>query len=401
MCDMKNEVTLSIIVPVYNAQRYLERCIESLIQQNVEHYEIILVDDGSKDESLTICQKYERLNDHIKVFHQKNAGANAARKSGLAIAKGIYIGFIDSDDWIDENMFAQLLSYSKDKQVDIISSGLIMHEKSRDAVWADTIESGYYEGKKLEELYKVMLCNKHFYKFGIIPNLCGKLIKRDILIQAFENIDEKIVYGEDAAIVYPACLNATQIFSTNECFYHYNVNEESASFKIDYYQYESQHRLYQYLQKCFKQSEFYEELERQLKYYITMLELRVFKHIYGITLDCPGEYVLPTERFTGKKIILYGAGKVGQSYYKQLLSKGYEIVAWTDSNWEKCKEQFSEIVAPKSILKMEYTDILVAVLNENVFEQIKVQLCELGVKKDKIVWHRTYRPSVIEQIISW
>lgn len=99
---------ISVIVPVYNAEKYLDRCVKSIINQTFSDFELILVDDGSPDNSGTLCDEWSKKDSRIKVIHQQNAGAGAARNAGLAIATGDYIGFIDSDDWIEPEMY-QLL----------------------------------------------------------------------------------------------------------------------------------------------------------------------------------------------------------------------------------------------------------------------------------------------------
>ena len=101
--------SLSIIVPIYNGERYLRKCIDSILSQTYTDFELILVDDGSKDSSLEICREYEKNDSRVVVFHKENAGLVAARKSGVSIAKGEYIGFVDCDDYIDDDMYSQLM----------------------------------------------------------------------------------------------------------------------------------------------------------------------------------------------------------------------------------------------------------------------------------------------------
>lgn len=112
-------IKLSIIVPIYNAQNHLKKCIESIINQTEKDIEIILIDDGSTDDSLKICNEYQRKDFRINVIHQNNSGVSIARNQGIKIAKGEYIGFVDSDDWIDLDMFKRLLEEAK-KQMQIL-----------------------------------------------------------------------------------------------------------------------------------------------------------------------------------------------------------------------------------------------------------------------------------------
>ena len=111
---------LSVVIPIYNAEDFLEKCVDSVLKQTENDIEIILVDDGSKDKSLLICNKISAKDKRVKVIHQKNAGVSAARNCGIAVANGEYIGFIDADDWIAPNMYERLLSEAKNTNADIV-----------------------------------------------------------------------------------------------------------------------------------------------------------------------------------------------------------------------------------------------------------------------------------------
>lgn len=113
-------VAVSIIVPIYNVERYLKQCIESLINQSLSNIEIILVDDGSPDNSGIIADEYVKKDSRIKVIHQNNHGLGPARNSGLKIAKGEYVGFVDSDDYVKPNMYKDLYNKAKEGNYDFV-----------------------------------------------------------------------------------------------------------------------------------------------------------------------------------------------------------------------------------------------------------------------------------------
>lgn len=112
--------TVSVIVPVYNVEKYLARCVDSITSQTYENLDIILVDDGSTDNSGRICGEYAKKDTRIRVIHQKNKGASAARNCGITAASGNYIGFIDSDDWIDKDMYELLVNTAIEHHADIV-----------------------------------------------------------------------------------------------------------------------------------------------------------------------------------------------------------------------------------------------------------------------------------------
>ena len=115
---------ISVIVPVYNVKVYLNRCIESIVRQSYEDLEIILVDDGSTDECGDMCDIWAKKDSRIKVVHKENGGLSDARNAGLKIAKGEYIGFVDSDDWIEPDMYQDLLSAIKSENAELAVTGI-------------------------------------------------------------------------------------------------------------------------------------------------------------------------------------------------------------------------------------------------------------------------------------
>lgn len=111
---------ISIIVPIYNAEEHLDKCVKSILMQTEKNLELILVDDGSDDNSLKICKEYEKRDARVRVIHQDNAGVSAARNQGIDIAEGEYIGFVDSDDWIDANMYERLLEEARKTNAEVV-----------------------------------------------------------------------------------------------------------------------------------------------------------------------------------------------------------------------------------------------------------------------------------------
>lgn len=119
---------ISVIVPVYNVERYLNQCIDSILAQTYKDFELILVDDGSKDKSGEICDEYVKKDSRIRVFHKKNGGVSSARNYGIDNAQGTYICFVDSDDWVDETYLEDML---KPGDYDWIIQGIKINDKYR------------------------------------------------------------------------------------------------------------------------------------------------------------------------------------------------------------------------------------------------------------------------------
>lgn len=171
------EKLISIIVPVYNVEKYLEKCVNSIINQTYNNIEIILVDDGSKDNSGQICEQLKGKDNRIKVIHKENGGLSDARNAGLKIAKGEYIGFVDSDDYIAEDMFETLYNLNKkyNSEISIVSYYEIYNGKV----------ISVRNTKKLEELNKIEAIKELLIDTKIQSYAWNKLFKREL----FDNIE--------------------------------------------------------------------------------------------------------------------------------------------------------------------------------------------------------------------
>lgn len=213
---------ISIIVPVYNTEKYLDRCIRSITEQTFSDFELILIDDGSKDNSGFICDEWEKKDSRIKVIHQKNAGAGAARNAGLRVAKGEYIGFVDSDDWIEPQMYEVMYNaiekYSADVGMCNISSRteFSMHESYDNRKFP-------FELKNQEEMLSIFF-RVHGEK-GIL-SVCQRLIHKSVL-KDFMFVEGTI--SEDVSAAYYFITHSQRTVVTNFSFYNYYNNKKGVT----------------------------------------------------------------------------------------------------------------------------------------------------------------------------
>lgn len=185
---------ISIIVPVYNVERYISKCIESVIAQTFTNWELILVDDGSSDNSLTICNQYAEQDNRIIVFHQENKGVSAARNQGIKIAKGEYISFIDSDDFVMPTYLSDMANYKSD----IIASGFTL--------WYAADNRNEIKTFKQEATYSIATENiANAIVIGETNHLwkgpCTKLFRKALINKYNIRFDESLSYGEDHLFV--------------------------------------------------------------------------------------------------------------------------------------------------------------------------------------------------------
>ncbi len=387
---------LSIIVPVYNAEEYLEICLDSILAQTYEVYELILVDDGSTDTSPQICDNYAKAH-NIKVIHKKNGGITSARKAGVAEAVGKYIGFVDADDWIDKSMFEEMVDKAVSTGADIVSCGYIREDRYSSTVFLNQCEEGYYDKERLQtEIYPSFIAyGTDWVNQRIMPpHFVDKIFRKDLLRPILDSADERVVWGEDMITVYPAILSAESIYIIKKAFYHYRKNVSSVSYKKDRKALDLFPLVIKELLKI--SDEFGGNIEKQIGYCVVYDFPEMLRHVFGLTYH--KLYLFPISLFDrGDKIIIYGAGAVGWSYYCQASNLNYfDAVVWTDSNKEKHK---GNVIAPKTAFELPYDKVLIAVENEGVSIQINQKLIELyNIPEKKLVWTK---PQVIEGAFSY
>ena len=202
---------ISVIVPVYYVEQYIEKCIESLINQTYKNIEIILVDDGSPDNCPSICDEYAEKDNRIKVIHKENGGLSDARNAGMQVATGDYISYIDSDDWVEPQMFEKMLNRLIEDNSDVVSCGVKWVEENGTLIRNVSAGSNTVLNRKesLKELLNDGLIKQHVW---------NKLYKTDII----RNISfEKGKYHEDVFWSYQVFGIAEKVSIMTDSFYCY------------------------------------------------------------------------------------------------------------------------------------------------------------------------------------
>lgn len=215
----------SVIVPIYKVEAYLKKCIESILSQTYENFELILVDDGSPDKSPEICDEYAKKDKRIKVIHKENGGLVSARNIGIKSSVGNYICYVDGDDWIVPNLLEDMNSIIlQNENIDIIIFNIEKIYKDHTENIEFYVQEGLYNKERLEkEVYPYMMYDsrKPFCTGLIFPAACNKIYKRELLVNHHcEN--EEIKMGEDNAFVFECMLYANQVYFYNKILYKYN-----------------------------------------------------------------------------------------------------------------------------------------------------------------------------------
>lgn len=214
---MLEQPKVSIIVPVYNVEKFLDRCLNSLINQTLKEIEIICINDGSVDNSLQILEKFAKQDDRITILNQKNSGQSTARNRGIDKASGIYLGFVDSDDWVDLNYFEKLYTAAEKYNCDMAVSGIIRLHK-----WNKKFHLKFEEEKVTDNTdEKFELCD--------VPELSyvwNKIYKRESFIQKKLQFEEGIFF-EDVIMTPKILYYLGKLVTVPDTYYYYWRNPNS------------------------------------------------------------------------------------------------------------------------------------------------------------------------------
>jgi len=214
---------ISVIVPVYNVEKYIRKCIDSIIGQTYKNLEIIVVDDGSLDESGKICDEYAKKDNRIKVIHKENSGVSSARNIGIENSTGKWIAFVDSDDWIEKKYFEELLKVAVENDAEVVLCGY-------NRITVNKIEKIYNSGELIEDTSREFLIKTLNPQTGY--GFCHmKLYKKSIIKNNLFDITLKV--GEDALFNEKIALNITKACFLEKSLYNYRINSNSVVRKFD------------------------------------------------------------------------------------------------------------------------------------------------------------------------
>lgn len=213
---------LSVIVPIYKVEEYLDECIKSIVNQTYKNLEIILVDDGSPDHCPQMCDKWAEKDSRIKVIHKENGGASSARNAGLDAAAGDFIAFVDSDDYLDSDMYEIMLTQISEHNADMAQCGIVRENPDGSSEVWDSYDAPIVLKDNTGLLQNVGEAA------GILPvSPCNKIFKADVIGDI--RYDESLKYAEDTLFNFAAARNINKAVIQNIPRYHYVNNSDSAS----------------------------------------------------------------------------------------------------------------------------------------------------------------------------
>lgn len=223
------DVLFSIIVPVYNIEEYLGKCVKSILGNTYRNLELILVDDGSPDGCPRMCDAYAEKDKRVRVIHKENGGLVSARQAGVEIAVGDYVVCVDGDDWVAKNYLELYHDIIAKHNPDIICTGYVSAKGAVHTMHRLEYPLGYYDKKKIiEVIYPILIEDKNGCYFR--PQIWAKAFKRSLYKQQ-QQVDSLVSVGEDHACSKPCIYHAASMYLAEDCPYYYRINPESMTNK--------------------------------------------------------------------------------------------------------------------------------------------------------------------------
>ncbi len=377
---------ISVIVPIYNVELYLRECIESILSQTYTSLEIILVDDGSTDSCGMICDEYAAKDDRILVIHKENGGLVTARKAGLAVATGRYIGFVDGDDYVEPDFYETLYGKIEENNTDFVQCAGVGEKENGEPEYLCCWKTDKYVVSDRKEVVVPFFRNFVTREGFIDEHIWNKLFLGEFIKKWYELTPDYQQHGEDFLCMCEVMLHCRSFVSIDRKLYHYRVREGSLSHNGEGEMINKMSNLIALLRmKCWIGNSYFSEVSDLLDRVFWKSLCYHWKADFGERIRY---FRLPEiEWFKGKKVVLYGAGVCGECYYSQLcVYSQIEVVAWADKRAGEITCEYMEIVFPDAVPAMDYDVLLIAVENERISEEIRRELVEKGIPEEKIVW---------------
>lgn len=380
-----NKSKISIIVPIYNIDKYLDKCINSIIMQTYTNLQIILVDDGSTDDSGSICDQFILRDHRIEVYHTRNRGLVGARKFGLEKAKGEYIGFVDGDDYIESDMFFVLMENIVKCNADFVHSGYIK-ENNQDRSINCNYDEMILETNNVQKK-EDFLCKYVLNEMSVSPSIWSKLFKADFIKKCYRLLPDTQQYGEDMICLCRCILESQCISLSKNAMYHYRVREHSLSHIRDGEFVINEITLWGQLLKVFDEYGCFKRIKENISFYMKKRMLSVLLSGKDIKDHIPQYFFKGINQIIGKKVVIYGAGRVGQDYYAQICKyMNCDIIAWIDSNWSKYHFEYADVMSTNELKRRLFDIVVIAVYDGKIAQEIRDFLVHMGIAVSKIIW---------------
>jgi glycosyltransferase involved in cell wall biosynthesis len=397
MIMLSNQYLVSVIIPIYNVSAYLHQCVLTVCKQSYGNLEIILVNDGSTDEGLILCETFATKDSRVRVVNQKNMGLVSARQAGLRLSKGDYVLYVDGDDWLELHCVEKLIAMAEKHHSDIIVTGYYREFVGQEIKVSPSIRNGVYTTEEIKnKIFPKLIHDDKSCSHSIPTFSWGKLFKRELLFDHQMDVPMDISLGEDTVLTYPCIVSANSICVIDSPLYFYRqraksmlkstMAAEDEIFKIN--------RMCDFL--ALKVSGYGFDFNSQIESYrLILLAIRT-GGLFGKE-NVPEWLFLNALNFKDKKIALYSSGAFGQQMWRKFRDANLNFCSWFDQDYYE-SQLCGVDVRPLEDLPVEKPDIIVvATFDRKKFNEVKKEIsrfyndCEiihplLPENKTKALW---------------
>lgn len=291
---------VSVIVPVYNAEKYLQECVDSILRQTLADIEVILVDDGSSDSSPVICDGYAEQDKRVKAIHQRNSGAAAARNQGMNVAQGEYIAFVDSDDWIDADMYKRMVAVAEADDCDLVICDCLKESDCGSQLYTHDLPAGFYDRERMYSVYFSQLLMPDTMEYPVTISNSLLLIRREVISANGITFPEGMRFSEDllfgSEVGY---FSQSMTYLKEYAPYHYRQNPDSVTHTAYKDKWPLLRELWCRINESFGKKQDYDftqQIQRCMLFFVYMamnqrryagLSKKEFFHEAGVVLDDP------------------------------------------------------------------------------------------------------------------
>ncbi|MFN2939507.1 glycosyltransferase family 2 protein [Lachnospiraceae bacterium YH-ros2226] len=369
------EELISIIVPIYNGERYLNECLDSLKAQDYQNIEIMLIDDGSTDDTENICRRYASADQRFHYIYQENGGPHTARKRGVEHATGSWVLFVDADDLVTADCCSSLIARQHQTCADMVFGKLQRFQSEKYGKESKVLQ-GVLSG---EEVLTHLLKPRPFdvsVSCTMYPILYNKKIIQDVL----RNMDLRIRFAEDEACTI-ACLRYAKCVSClPQVIYFYRQSEVSCchthtkSCVID-------QKLFRFFTNHVVEGTLNEKIIRKELDWMIVWNLLLAG--YEFFWDFPGIYPFG-EITSGKRIVIYGAGVFGEEIHDKF-PQNLTLSGWVDKQADLYQSQGKQVSFVEDLKRMTFDYIVIAVINPEIVDEIEQELQDMHIPAEKIL----------------
>jgi len=375
-----------VIVPIYNVASFLPKCIESILEQSFSDFELILVNDGSPDNSHDICLSYQEKDKRITIINKTNGGLLSARKAGLENACSEFISFIDGDDWVNRDYLQVMYQLILGNNVDLVITGHIREFEGKFEKILPFFKSGRYEFESMDKVVENMIYSGTFCKHGISTYVWNKLFRKSLLESILYEVPSEIVMGEDAAITYSYLSISKSILISDGCYYYYRQRSNSIVKTLQAFDKEllQLSNLFNFLYKKLIDRYDFIKIRKDLSFYLySQILVRTGGLFNQNVIDAN---LIPFRGLNnGDRVVIYSSGSFGQRLVKfNKDNEFFKLKKWVDFDYEESRKIGLNVDPIYTVSDIEFDSIIIASIDNNFQEWLLREFNLFGFKIEKV-----------------